>query len=100
HTRCPRDWSSDVCSSDLGPESGSRRKPSTHAIDTVDGDRGPYCLCAECKSDGCRAMCRSHFHIIPTADLAGKPPERFVNRLRQRSEERRVGKGRRLQGSV
>src|SRR5699024_11358221 len=40
HTRSKRDWSSDVCSSDLGPSpttglSRQRRTPATHPVDQV-----------------------------------------------------------------
>src|SRR5687768_17811896 len=59
HTRCSRDWSSDVCSSDLARQAIRRR------IDLVQG----HCGC-----------------------VPGPAGENGLPDLRQRSEERRVGK--------
>src|SRR5215813_15144547 len=38
HTRCGRDWSSDVCSSDLVPWMPGRLKPLSHTLLDADGD--------------------------------------------------------------
>src|SRR2546429_4860017 len=39
HTRCSRDWSSDVCSSDLGFEDMMRRVPSIEKLYALTGFR-------------------------------------------------------------
>src|SRR5690606_40562173 len=65
HTRFSRDWSSDVCSSDLSTPPGSTRPaPSTPAV------------------------------VLPAPAAMGVPAKSPVSRA-ARSEERRVGKERR-----
>src|SRR5205814_2932070 len=82
HTRCLSDWSSDVCSSDLSsrmrPVNG---KPITGRIldEFHVGTRGPAELVVRRLS-------------YPAASL-NQPEARLVVRDRERSEERRVGKG-------
>src|SRR5439155_8656335 len=67
HTRWPRDWSSDVCSSDLGG-AGRRRPPDrTDAVAGVENDE-----------------CQRQMWAYRQATTAG--------RSTGRSEERRVGK--------
>src|SRR5207245_6073426 len=84
HTRCYRDWSSDVCSSDLQASKGTRVETEGHGLG---GRRRPAC---------------SHVHIIAHSHPTGKGgsreatapcrPIRFGPRCEERSEERRVGK--------
>src|SRR5205814_3766276 len=84
HTRCLSDWSSDVCSSDLGrrPEAGGKAEALLPATCVGDGDavlgalaqRLQLCL-------QLRVVDRQFFDV----EGAGPPRDR-------RSEERRVGK--------
>src|SRR5699024_11690258 len=74
HTRSKRDWSSDVCSSDLGTGDGQR--PTTHGRPAHVGHRG-----------GLRNHRRGR--------VRSTEPRRTH---RQRSEERRVGKECRARG--
>src|SRR5207245_4439830 len=89
HTRCYRDWSSDVCSSDLGSQG--------------------FRISAPCGIPGIR----SAFPVAPAADPARRSPrkwflwrweatpvDRSASRLliAGRSEERRVGEGCRAGG--
>src|SRR5207245_3452414 len=71
HTRCYRDWSSDVCSSDLQDRTRSRRRD---------------------ESDAARHLCRAQRAL----DAALRRPPRHRRQGPQtcarRSEERRVGK--------
>src|SRR2546429_5126897 len=62
HTRCSRDWSSDVCSSDLGIEA------QAHGADRQAGGLGVLALAAELGREG------------------------LAHAVLERSEERRVGK--------
>src|SRR5699024_11970169 len=80
HTRSKRDWSSDVCSSDLGPPSGDRPhggRPGSEETPTAPTD--------------------------PSGDLlmriAGGDRSAFERLFTDRSEERRVGKEGRSQWS-
>src|SRR5207253_7406626 len=86
HTRWPRDWSSDVCSSDLLHGDVERRNRLV-ANDQLGSDR-------ESASDGdalalpARELVRVFAHVfLPEAD----PREQGTD-LVPRSEERRVGK--------
>src|SRR5207245_7710454 len=83
HTRCYRDWSSDVCSSDLdcrAPEGGWSDRlmlPKTIRPSTLRSTAVAVWLCGSC----------GYQHLLKgrqTAAMAG------------RSEERRVGKARRV----
>src|SRR5207245_6549594 len=71
HTRCYRDWSSDVCSSDLASRARLPRLPPAPARRT----RG-----------GCAVLL---LRAVPLEGGVRPPPERAASR----SEERRVGKG-------
>src|SRR5690606_39768803 len=85
HTRFSRDWSSDVCSSDLAGRDrpGVRRHTGTHPADRV----------------------QDHVEVAPPVPLAGPAglPGLAATegaptlRQAQRSEERRVGKERRYE---
>src|SRR5207249_5489852 len=83
HTRSKRDWSSDVCSSDLLKEQPPRN----------------YCEHKYRKSN-CQFLCHKHFLSLPSnafvlrdASVASIPLQRVVSpRSTSRSEERRVGK--------
>src|SRR5690606_39414107 len=77
HTRFSRDWSSDVCSSDLRSFSGVTVSPQQQA------------------------------RINALAELSGVTPEEYMNRITtgydwegKRSEERRVGKEGRSRGGT
>src|SRR5256884_7243919 len=78
HTRCSRDWSSDVCSSDLATGTWLPRNiPSTKMNRLY--------------------ITRFLFHLILALHTEGKdgrcgPPGSLYCRLKLRSEERRVGK--------
>src|SRR5205814_7332805 len=95
HTICLSDWSSDVCSSDLG------RKPRAVC--------GPNCVLRNCKgqcrlpSNGCKdgpgkVPRRSIPPAKPIERCAGKASVESVvaRKVSPRSEERRVGKDRRM----
>src|SRR2546422_4599968 len=75
HTRCSRDWSSDVCSSDLAKLQSARVEAGT-IIDDARRD-------AERLREELRQRARNE------ADAMLKNAER---QIQQRSEERRVGK--------
>src|SRR5207253_6009883 len=95
HTRWPRDWSSDVCSSDLDPG----------AAVALDGT-GPAIGFPDAAAAGCRAV------VVDDVDdrfrlhdgrLDGEAPwvpaDRIDVAVVLRSEERRVGKGREAWGA-
>src|SRR5439155_3024562 len=91
HTRWPRDWSSDVCSSDL-KVSADRVRSNPHHGD-AGGTRQP-------RLEGItiiRAGLRWHRRTV-IEDDAGSPGLRRIVYLR-RSEERRVGKECRWRGA-
>src|SRR5207245_6767553 len=73
HTRCYRDWSSDVCSSDLDATSSSDRGGTDHALNAT------------------RAAFAIHQKTLRLNEEYGG--------VFQRSEERRVGKESRTRGS-
>src|SRR5699024_11779125 len=77
HTRSKRDWSSDVCSSDL--QSRCRASPVVRMDEQVDVAALPLCPHPQLRE------CRSLDHQRPDTS-AGKQS------LQVRSEERRVGK--------
>src|SRR5207245_4578176 len=91
HTRCYRDWSSDVCSSDLGPVAGCSMLPasaSNHVRPRLDICFSCFIAllpttqllrnCSTVEWDRC-------WQVVPDNAL----PEHYGAR---RSEERRVGK--------
>src|SRR5256884_5395974 len=78
HTRCSRDWSSDVCSSDL-PARCEERFPARE-ISGILGHEG--CPCPDCLQRYQKIAKVAHKIHLPE----GTP------RAAQRSEERRVGK--------
>src|SRR5687768_17921845 len=71
HTRCSRDWSSDVCSSDLAGAAAARQRPDRR------GARSR------------RALCPRLFRPVPPGTTAARSSRRPRT---TRSEERRVGK--------
>src|SRR5699024_11766376 len=75
HTRSKRDWSSDVCSSDLGPRGGG---PGRAAV-----LRG---------GEGVAGRPASRREVRAPAGAARRPLRRAADPARVRSEERRVGK--------
>src|SRR3712207_7006935 len=78
HTRYWRDWSSDVCSSDLSIFCGSRTKPPT-----------PPCTTAAPASIN---SATSVPLTTPPHPMTGKLTVRATSYTARRSEERRVGK--------
>src|SRR2546422_2602396 len=68
HTRCSRDWSSDVCSSDLNSS------PPSVLAEMLTATLGAQCM------------------LWQTSPAATELETRVLDWLRQRSEERRVGK--------
>src|SRR2546429_6852493 len=62
HTRCSRDWSSDVCSSDLATSSPeSRRRPSRRSCEAGACSSGSG-RCARCCGRGFSPQSRSEEH--------------------------------------
>src|SRR5207253_4274006 len=90
HTRWPRDWSSDVCSSDLGnvPVLGKRVVIPDHKIFFVDFDdpEPAYYLCGLLNCSTVRMFIQSHTISIQIGNIFKHMS------LPERSEERRVGK--------
>src|SRR5687768_18390454 len=78
HTRCSRDWSSDVCSSDLSPSSGSSR--ARHLEQRSEPRRLPA--------------------IAPHKPTSANSAGDLVTIITTRSEERRVGKEWRARGGT
>src|SRR5207253_7777117 len=92
HTRWPRDWSSDVCSSDLAgivAESLAEQDVVRPRLGTADREVGSpvadHGLAGHVFEDGLRAP-----HI--GAKLVGRLPRDQLVTVAVRSEERRVGK--------
>src|SRR5439155_19031968 len=83
HTRWPRDWSSDVCSSDLA---GILRRVSNEALSTIFQVRSASKTLASSVITGMRT--RSAAPMAKTIAWLPKPAQS----TRTRSEERRVGK--------
>src|SRR5690606_40117204 len=91
HTRFSRDWSSDVCSSDLLTEPScvaynavvvnSRLKPGDRVVVIGPGTIGILCA----------AMARLNGAEVAVVGLEGD--QKRLETAKQRSEERRVGKG-------
>src|SRR5438067_8301569 len=79
HTRSKRDWSSDVCSSDLS--SGNSRVSSSRAIDEDDF--------AQILGPAREELTRLFPELVPSSE---RPPEMLSLGSVGRSEERRVGK--------
>src|SRR5207253_7762094 len=93
HTRWPRDWSSDVCSSDLvdGNGDGVRTADITKGIDRRVG-------AIECLPDNYVGVDFGLLPGLPPLDPGGPAPGSDPIKLGNsdllyRSEERRVGKG-------
>src|SRR5207249_9349986 len=98
HTRSKRDWSSDVCSSDL---EGGNYGMMTH------GDRVHYAIRGlgtwETASDFADADPARELVLADLAGAGGPPPDwkgYGQGALASRSEERRVGKGGRCGGAA
>src|SRR5437899_12350817 len=79
HTRCLSDWSSDVCSSDLGSVLGV---VSTNALE----------LGIDIGSLDVSVMCGYPGSVASTWQQAGRAGRRMGTSVAVRSEERRVGK--------
>src|SRR5207253_3782169 len=92
-TRWPRDWSSDVCSSDLGPMARE------HLLQAPDAELRSAHLRAEVTQEGGRAVVHPHEvrEVAPLDPARVELERREAHPLRPdvgrvRSEERRVGK--------
>src|SRR5699024_11447819 len=85
HTRSKRDWSSDVCSSDLGNENRNSRGIYWRRIKFRSSD-------SNFESSRCIKRTGSRSGILPFG------LSRLCNSSLLRSEERRVGKGGRGEG--
>src|SRR5690606_40273676 len=82
HTRFSRDWSSDVCSSDLAGEKDSLDFTAIDFGRGIGNNKNPQC---------CGKAGRKNFiDDGPAVSIA--TPYDFKRRLGRRSEERRVGK--------
>src|SRR5207245_6498168 len=83
HTRCYRDWSSDVCSSDLVPSSASVACSVSHSAPSMGTLPG-------------LAPFRASGELVPSLGRSGvnrQPLPQFAPvAAEERSEERRVGK--------
>src|SRR5439155_18014859 len=93
HTRWPRDWSSDVCSSDLAITKAAVTGPVTAAfVIAADGATGEVARLAGW-GDG--------RHLIPALEYEARVDDATLDRFaRVRSEERRVGKEGRCGGGA
>src|SRR5690606_39767654 len=91
HTRFSRDWSSDVCSSDLNGFSFSGG--SSTDTPTTCRPCSPYCSCSSTKP-GISALQGGH-HVAQKSSRMTFPLKSasLTERPWGRSEERRVGKG-------
>src|SRR5690606_41093165 len=85
HTRFSRDWSSDVCSSDLGPLIQETNGSSQSSLDQVTVPYGPY----EIEAETPVAFSAARSSGSPAAFESAGP---ISSLLSARSEERRVGK--------
>src|SRR2546429_3246408 len=92
HTRCSRDWSSDVCSSDLAVQTAQelRAPPDLDAVgvpEAVQLEVGGTHVAGDPGAGACRARCGA------AIDDGGEVPIHRVTEaaVAQRSEERRVG---------
>src|SRR5439155_3380643 len=92
HTRWPRDWSSDVCSSDLEPDDGPIRRDAHRGPRATSGSspmkRHASPIASRLFSERVRLV---RDFVLGSLALIG-----FVMFFLWRSEERRVGKGCRL----
>src|SRR5207245_7347513 len=92
HTRCYRDWSSDVCSSDLGHKPGTAVVRAAYSLHNA--LVFPHIVFATYYGGGLRAIdITDAFSPVEVGYYFGQP----VKQVR-RSEERRVGKERRCGG--
>src|SRR5207237_7822809 len=91
HTRFKCDWSSDVCSSDLGLRDEARGLARTN-LAAFGNDDTPIVV----NSAGCGAMLKEYGHLVDVPEEG----QRFAARVRDRSEERRVGKEGRVRGGA
>src|SRR5207249_6145708 len=89
HTRSKRDWSSDVCSSDLTyvPHAGRESLPLLRDVDQV-----PVLL--EHRPAPCAVDDDGRIVVAEGGEVGAREPSRLVPQtgVRVRSEERRVGK--------
>src|SRR5207253_6089437 len=87
HTRWPRDWSSDVCSSDLAAPVEGHLEPAGHGLGSLVGDAG-----AEVQRGALARGAHLGDGEISRGIGAGAIAEVVGDVGVERSEERRVGK--------
>src|SRR5207253_4588047 len=90
HTRWPRDWSSDVCSSDLRAVFKTGVRPNGVAI----GPQGAFAIAAcigDETHDATLHVLTLHGHRQYSLHLPGRPRWCVTDAAAKRSEERRVG---------
>src|SRR5690606_40276669 len=88
HTRFSRDWSSDVCSSDLGARGEGL---SIYAFDTTTGDASHICATSSVDNPTFLSVAPDTGVIYANSEVFSWH-EGTVSAYRFRSEERRVGK--------
>src|SRR5207253_6779648 len=90
HTRWPRDWSSDVCSSDLQDEAGQLHAAANHPVlDLQTGGGDPVVDARDLPIEPGQLALAEHVHEAgPALAVEGVGPCGVA----LRSEERRVGK--------
>src|SRR5690606_40731801 len=92
HTRFSRDWSSDVCSSDLGDEVelfGGCHEHEVHVVRQVAAHGGE--LKFELEIRHCAQAPDDDAQVVLSCEVDGEPG--VASHFYIRSEERRVGKG-------
>src|SRR5690606_40379958 len=92
-TRFSRDWSSDVCSSDLGGRAAGKRADHP-AVGTADWKRAGDALCRQMihQPEEERQIARCHPLLVKGQDEGAAGGVEQEVRVLRRSEERRVGK--------
>src|SRR5690606_39511754 len=99
HTKFSRDWSSDVCSSDLGDASDGRAHPANRAADGGTGALTATGPAGTKPAPGSALTAPGPAGAKPAPGPAGTKPAVGPACAPLRSEERRVGKERRERSS-
>src|SRR5690606_39640321 len=92
HTRFSRDWSSDVCSSDLLSNVGRDAERAPNLCDLPPESRFVSMMCAISRGLVCDFPESPNGLLANGADAACCPVRPTVGKRKTRSEERRVGK--------
>src|SRR5699024_11679394 len=90
HTRSKRDWSSDVCSSDLCCDHGTKGNEQDDASDDETDDLRGHVQALTHGGESITGVLRGEVTFVKVVDELGDSLTVFG---RDRSEERRVGKG-------